>query len=363
MTDDERIMSRALELAEQGRGWVEPNPLVGAVVVLDGRVVGEGWHQQFGGPHAEVHALASAGESARGATLYVTLEPCCHQGKTPPCTESILRAGIVRVVTAMTDPFPQVSGQGIARLREAGLLVAVGCGEQRARRLNAPYLKLLTTGRPYIHAKWAMTLDGKIATRTGDSRWISNESSRRVVHDLRGKMDAILVGIGTVLADDPLLTARPLGPRNATRIVLDTNLRLPLECQLVRTARAAPVLVATASGERADAYQCLGCEVLVCRSERGQIVLADLLEELGRRRMTNLLVEGGARVFGSFLDAREIDEVHAFVAPKLAGGERGLSPLSGLGVDRIGEAIALSRIEAKTLDGDVYLHAWREHVK
>src|SRR5438876_10929485 len=219
-------MRRALELAEGGRGYVEPNPLVGAVLVRDHQLVGEGWHQRYGEAHAEVHALAAAGPAARGATLYVTLEPCCHIGKTPPCTEAVMRAGIERVVAAMVDPFPQVAGRGAALLRDAGILVEMGLGEAEARRINAPYLKLLATGRPYVHAKWAMTLDGKIATRTGDSKWISNEASRRIVHTLRGRMDAIIVGIGTVLADDPLLTARPAGQRTAVRVVLDSQGRM-----------------------------------------------------------------------------------------------------------------------------------------
>src|SRR5438094_5754489 len=220
---DEPWMRRALELAEKGRGAVEPNPLVGAVVVRNDTVAGEGWHQRYGGPHAEVHALAAAGEAARQATLYVTLEPCCHHGKTPPCTDAILRAGINRVVAAMTDPFPQVAGKGAALLRAAGVVVEFGAGEAEARRLNAPYLKLLATGRPYVHAKWAMTLDGKIATRTGDSKWISNEVSRWRVHELRGRMDAIVVGIGTALADNPRLTVRPPGPRTPLRIILDSR--------------------------------------------------------------------------------------------------------------------------------------------
>src|SRR5262245_31687444 len=205
---DEPWMRRALELAEQGRGHVEPNPLVGAVVVRDGRVVGEGWHQKFGGPHAEVFALAAAGEAARGATLYVSLEPCCHFGKTPPCSEAIIQAGIARVVAALRDPFPKVDGGGFKVLRAAGIQVTEGVGESAARRLNAPFVTLVTVGRPHVHAKWAMTLDGKIATRTGHSQWISNEASRRLVHLLRGFMDGILVGIGTALADNPQLTAR-----------------------------------------------------------------------------------------------------------------------------------------------------------
>src|SRR5690242_3300722 len=209
---DQLWMRRALDLAECGRGWVEPNPLVGAVIVRDGRMVGEGWHRRYGEAHAEVNALAEAGDAARGATLYVTLEPCCHHGKTPPCTDAVLRAGVRRVVAAMPDPFPAVAGQGAGRLRAAGVEVEFGPGEAAARRLNAPYLKLLAAGRPYVHVKWAMTLDGKIATRTGDSKWVSNPASRRYVHELRGRVDAVLVGVGTALADDPSLTARPPGP-------------------------------------------------------------------------------------------------------------------------------------------------------
>src|SRR5215210_4216404 len=230
---DADYMTRALELAGRGRGWVEPNPLVGAVVVRDAAVVGEGWHEKFGQAHAEVNALRQAGELARGATLYVTLEPCCHFGKTPPCTEAVIGAGVRRVVSAMLDPFPQVAGQGASRLREAGIVVEVGVGDAAARQLNAPYLKRLRTGRPWVHAKWAMTLDGKIATRTGQSKWITGEAARARVHELRGRMDAIIVGKGTLLADDPLLTARPPGPRAATRVVLaGTAKGLPGSCRL-----------------------------------------------------------------------------------------------------------------------------------
>jgi diaminohydroxyphosphoribosylaminopyrimidine deaminase/5-amino-6-(5-phosphoribosylamino)uracil reductase len=347
MTDaDLSWMKRALELAKRGRGYVEPNPLVGAVVVSEGRLVGEGWHQRYGQAHAEVHALAAAGDAARGATLYVTLEPCCHHGKTPPCTDAVLRAGIARVVAAMSDPFPQVAGKGAALLRAAGVPVELGLAEAEARRLNAPYLKLLSTGRPYVHAKWAMTLDGKIATRSGDSRWISNDASRRRVHVLRGRMDAILVGIGTALADDPLLTARPPGPRTALRIVLDSRGRLPLTSQLVRTAREAPVLVVTSEAAAVQHQQelaALGCEVQVLPGEDGRPSVAALLDELGRRRLTNLLVEGGGEVLGSFRDADAIDEVHVFIAPRLAGGAGAKTPIEGQGVARIEEALSLAQ--------------------
>jgi diaminohydroxyphosphoribosylaminopyrimidine deaminase/5-amino-6-(5-phosphoribosylamino)uracil reductase len=361
LSTDELWMHRALELAERGRGFVEPNPLVGAVLLRDGKNIGEGWHQKYGEAHAEVNALAAAGEAARGATLYVTLEPCCHFGKTPPCTDAVLRAGVARVVAAMSDPFRQVAGQGNAILRQAGVAVEVGLCEAEARRLNAPYLTLLTKGRPYVHAKWAMTLDGKVATASGDSKWISNEASRRRVQKLRGRMDAIIVGSGTVRADDPLLTARPPGPRTATRVVLDSRLSLPMTCRLVRTARDVPTLVfATADVEpaRLDALRSAGVEVLLQSADHDRPALPAVLAEMGRRRWTNLLVEGGSAVHGAFLDARLIDEFHVFLAPILLGGSNALTPVGGHGVAAISQELRLARSTVEVLDGDVYLHGW-----
>ncbi len=359
---DQHWMAQALALAERGRGYVEPNPLVGAVVVRDGQIVGEGWHQRFGQAHAEVNALGVAGAAARGAKLYVTLEPCCHQGKTPPCTDAVLHAGIRRVVAAMLDPFPQVAGQGAALLRAAGVEVEVGILEAEARRLNAPYLKLLTTGRPYVHAKWAMTLDGKIATRTGDSKWISGEASRRRVHELRGRMDAIIVGIGTVLADDPLLTARPPGPRTPVRIVLDSQGRLPPGCALASTAKETSVMVVTSNtlpAARAEGLKGMGCSIFALPPREDRPPVAMLLDELGRRRMTNVLVEGGAEVLGSFLDASEIDEAHVFIAPKLVGGAAARTAVAGKGVAKLAEAVTLANWRVESIDGDVLLHGWR----
>ncbi len=353
---DEKWMARALELAEKGRGYVEPNPLVGAVVVHDGMVVGEGWHEGFGKPHAEINALAKAGEAARGATLYVTLEPCCHHGKTPPCTETILGAGVRRVVAAMTDPFPAVAGQGVARLRQAGIVLEMGLMENEARRLNAPYLKLISTGRPYVHAKWAMTLDGKIATRTGDSKWISGEMSRRHTHELRGRMDAIIVGIGTVLADNPSLTVRPPGPRVPMRIVLDSDGRLPSSSSLATTAGDTPVLVVMADDSaKASDLRALGCEVLTLPSHNGLPDVTSLLDELGRRRLTNVLVEGGAQVLGSFFDAKVVDEVHAFIAPLITGGNA-TTAVAGLGIDKISEALRLAEWTVEKLGTDMLIH-------
>ena len=351
-------MRRALELAAQGRGAIEPNPMVGCVIVRGAEIIGEGWHRRFGGDHAEVEALRLAGDRATGATMCVTLEPCCHQGKTPPCTGAILEAGIARVVIAQRDPFPQVSGGGIAQLETAGVDVTTGLLEDEARRLNGPYLKLVETGRPWVIAKWAMTLDGKIATRTGSSQWISGEPSREIVHEIRGRVDAILVGRETAIKDDPLLTARPSGPRTAVRIVCDTRAALPSESQLVRTAKDTPALVAVGNeAAKADRTRLsdAGCEVFVCEGTDHAARLDSLLNELGRRRMTNVLVEGGGQLLGSLLDARGIDEVHAFIAPKLTGGTTAASPVGGRGIAQMADALALDHPEIRQVGQDVYV--------
>ncbi len=355
-------LRRALELAARGRGFVEPNPMVGCVVARGAEIIGEGWHRRFGGPHAEVEALAIAGARAKGATLYVTLEPCCHEGKTPPCTRAVLAAGVRRVVIAQQDPFPSVQGRGITELRAAGIAVETGLLEADARRLNAPYLKLLETGRPWVIAKWAMSLDGKIATRTGESRWISNPRSREVVHQLRGRVDAIVVGRGTVERDNPMLTARPPGARTALRVVLDTLASCGRHDppQVVRTARESPVLFAVgeaAPPENLERLRGWGCEVLSCAGETRAERLSALLTELGRRRMTNVLVEGGGQVLGALLDLGEIDEAHVFVAPILVGGAAATSPLAGNGVAELSAALRLDSPQVRMLDGDVYITA------
>ncbi|MGE3410088.1 MAG: bifunctional diaminohydroxyphosphoribosylaminopyrimidine deaminase/5-amino-6-(5-phosphoribosylamino)uracil reductase RibD [Pirellulales bacterium] len=357
-------MQRALELAALGRGFVEPNPMVGCVIAQGAEIIGEGWHRLFGGPHAEIEALAVAGGRARGATMYVTLEPCCHQGKTPPCTKAVIAAGIRRVVVAQRDPFSQVDGGGIAELAAAGIDIQVGVGQASARQLNAPYLKLLDTGRPWVIAKWAMSLDGKIATHAGDSRWISGEASRAIVHQLRGRVDAILVGSGTALADDPLLTARPSGPRVATRVVFDGRATLPVTSQLARTARETPLLIAVTSQADASACQQLtnaGCEVLRSSGTNHADRLGQLLDELGCRRMTNVLVEGGGGLLGLLFDTGLIDEVHAFIAPKLIGGELARSPLAGQGVARIADILPLMDMKVEQLDADLYMSGRVDH--
>ena len=360
VSNAEDAMRRALKLAERGIGLVEPNPAVGAVIINeDGRILGEGWHERFGGPHAEVMALQQAGTAARGATLVVTLEPCCHFGQTPPCTQSVLQAAIRRVIVATIDPATHARGLGIAELRAGGVEVDVGLCAVEAQKLIAPFQKLLVTGRPWVHAKWAMTLDGKIASTSGNSQWISNEASRLVVHRLRGRMDAILVGLGTVIADDPLLTVRPPGQRVPTRIVLDSTAQTPLKSQLGCTARSVPtMLVVTRSAprQRCVALAATGAEILVISEDsNGHPDLRVLLAELGRRRMTNVLVEGGGQVLGGCFDQAVVDEVHAFIAPKVIGGSTAPSPVAGIGWPEMSDAISLEELSVEMLRGDLYL--------
>jgi diaminohydroxyphosphoribosylaminopyrimidine deaminase/5-amino-6-(5-phosphoribosylamino)uracil reductase len=370
--DATAVMRRALELAARGNGTVEPNPAVGAVLVDPSlELIAEGWHQRFGGPHAEIEAITRAGSLAAGATLFVTLEPCCHQGKTGPCTDAILRAAIRKVVVACRDPFPLVDGNGIAALRAAGLDVEEGLLAEEARDLTAPFRKLVLQKVPWVHAKWAMSLDGKIATSGGASRWISNERSRAIVHHLRGQMDAVLIGSRTAAFDDPLLTARPRGPRTATRIVLDSKASLAIESQLARTASETPLIVASspeAPGENIRRLEDASVEVLrlpttpvltAGGSNEARIDILALLKELGRRNFTNLMVEGGAQVLGSFFDAGQIDEFHVFVAPKILGGLESPGPVAGIGPAEIGLAENL-RIRAIERHGDdVYINAWQ----
>lgn len=366
-TADSEFISQALELARQGQGLVEPNPLVGCVIARDGRVIGRGYHQRFGGPHAEIEALRDAGEAARGATAYVTLEPCCYQGKTGPCTQALIDAGIARVVVGCEDPNPKVAGQGLDQLRAAGIKVVSDVSRDKAQRLIAPFTKFVTTGRPWVIAKWAMTLDGKIATHTGSSQWISGEASRAIVHQLRGRVDAVLVGRGTVEADDPLLTARPAGPRTATRIVLDSRASLATDSKLISSIDEAPLLVAVGDaapeGDRRRLTD-LGAEVLPLDGATRSEQLSSLLDELGRREMTNVLVEGGGEVLGTLLelnadqnaDQNEIDEVHAFIAPKLVGGQSAATPIGGLGIAAMGDALQLEHVDVTCSGEDVYVH-------
>ncbi|WP_278465875.1 bifunctional diaminohydroxyphosphoribosylaminopyrimidine deaminase/5-amino-6-(5-phosphoribosylamino)uracil reductase RibD [Gimesia maris] len=365
----EEVMHRALDLARRGTGSVEPNPAVGSIIVDDSlKLIGEGYHQQCGGPHAEIHALNMAGEQSQGKTIYVTLEPCCHQGKTGPCSQALIRAGIKKAVIAMRDPAPHVDGGGIEELKQAGIEVEVGLLESEAQALVRPFVKRVTQGLPWIHAKWAMTLDGKIATRTGHSQWISNSRSRERVHELRGRMDAIMVGQRTAAVDDPLLTARPPGKRIPARIVIDSQARLSVESQLVQSVAEAPVIVVahpSASQKKILQLEQAGVEVLQfsnSTSENESLPnLQFCLQELARRDMTNILVEGGGSLLGSCFDQRLIDEVHVFIAPKIIGGAEAVTPIAGKGLEMIPELHNLQDYQIQQLDSDIYVNGRVEY--
>jgi len=360
ITDDlvRRHMARALALARKGEGRVEPNPMVGCVIVKDGRVIGEGFHRRFGGPHAEVEALRSCKVSPRGATAYVSLEPCCHFGKTPPCTDAFIKAGVSRVAAGLLDPNPVVAGGGLRALRAAGVEAEAGLLATEAAEALAPYLTLTRLGRPYLIAKWAQSLDGKLAAGTGDSQWISSEASRRAAHRLRARVDAVLVGAGTVLADDPLLTARNVAlKRRATRVVLDRRLRVSEKCQLVGTANTVPTLVLTtapnARRAKADRLRRAGVDVIACRASRGRLSLTDALSHLAARGMTNVLLEGGPTLITAFLDAGLVDEAIVFTAPILLGGAGAPTAYAGRGRPYIAAAIPARSIRIRRIGGDV----------
>ncbi len=350
-TDTDRAhLARTIELAQQGAGEVKPNPLVGAVVARDGEVLGEGWHERYGGPHAEINAIDACGPvDLIGATLYVSLEPCCHEGNTPPCTEAILRAGIARVVVASDDPTEKASGRGLGILRDEGVEVLVADGDlaARARQLNQAFRKHARVARPWVLFKSAMTLDGKVATRAGDSQWISGEESRQLAHTWRASVNAVVVGIGTALADDPQLTARPDGvltplARQPRRVVFDSLARLPIGSQLVSAVEKIPLTVVVsraATRSDTDALEAAGAQVLVATGENEPARVRSALDQLGSSGIASVLLEGGPHLAGAFLDAGEIDEIRLFLAPILLGGRTARDPLEGEGVERISEAL------------------------
>jgi len=360
---DETYMKMALSLAEQGRGWTSPNPLVGAVVVKDGEVVGKGFHQAAGGPHAEVFALEEAGDDAKGATLYVTLEPCNHTGRTPPCTHAILKSRIKRLVAGMKDPNPRVTGGGLDYLRRQGLDVAVGVCEDECRRLNEIFIKYASTTLPFVVLKCAATLDGRIATRTGDSKWITNPHSRHFVHELRHAADAVMVGIGTVVKDNPRLTTRLEGRKSSDpmRIVLDTHLSMPLDAKLLHLSSNSDTLIVSSSSvspEKRKSLQRAGVQLLSMDCHEDRIDLKALVRELGRREITSLLIEGGSRVNGSALRAGIVDKVHMFYAPKICGGDDGVAVCAGPGVERMEQSMRLKDISVHRFEDDVMIQGY-----
>jgi diaminohydroxyphosphoribosylaminopyrimidine deaminase/5-amino-6-(5-phosphoribosylamino)uracil reductase len=358
----ERFMRRALELAERGRGLTSPNPLVGAVVVTSsGEIVGEGFHVRAGGPHAEIEALRAAGARARGATLYVTLEPCSHQGRTPPCAPVVIQAGVVRVVASVGDPNPLVSGGGFAELRAAGIEVVVGAGAAEAERQNRVFLTAMRERRPHVTLKAGMTLDGKIADRHGASRWITGDAARARAHRLRSESDAIVVGIGTVLRDDPELTVR-LGqpwPREPLRVVLDTAARTPVGARLIRAGRPSHAVIAVgadAPDGRVRALAASGATVVSCGTRDGRVDLGALLAELFGREVRAVLVEGGGEVHGAFLDAGLVDRVAMFTAPLLIGG-RGATPVVAGAGRELKSAVRLGAFTVTPLGDDLLVEA------
>lgn len=352
---DECYMRRALELAKRGMGYVNPNPMVGAVAVRDGKVIGEGWHQQYGGPHAEVNMAASATESLEGATVYVTLEPCSHQGKTPPCADLLVRHKIARAVVGCLDPNPLVAGQGIGRLRQAGIGVETGVLEEECRALNRVFFHYITQGTPYVVWKTAMSMDGKIATSTGESQWITGETARQDVQQLRHWLRGILVGVNTVLEDDPQLTCRLEHGSNPVRVIADSRLRIPLAARVLQDQTQNQTVIATTEQspkEKRDALEQLGAKVLVCRTKEGHVDLTDLMRQLGQANIDSLLLEGGAELADTAFREGLVHRTVVYVAPKILGGANAKTPVGGLGMAQLSEAVHLGGVQVEAVGED-----------
>lgn len=360
---DKFYMQRALELADQARGRTSPNPLVGAVVVKDGIVVGEGYHHKAGTPHAEVHALRQAGELAQGADIFVTLEPCSHQGLTPPCAQAVIAAGIKRCVVAAEDPNPLVNGRGLAQIKEAGIEVVVGVLRDEAERQNEVFLKYMGSGLPFVILKTAMTLDGKIASSSGDSKWVTAEPARQWVHQLRDQVDGIMVGIGTVLADDPLLNTR-LSDREGhdpVRLILDGNLDLPLNSQIATSSHKQTTLVfasSTADRQRARNLEQCGIEVLTVDGLSDDLNLEQVLQIAAHRKLCSILVEGGGTVNASLLKYGLVDKLYWFIAPKIIGGHTAPSPVQGSGFGTMAEALEAEYISSEFIGPDLLISGY-----
>lgn len=355
---DTKYMKRALTLARKGVGKTSPNPAVGCVIVKDGQIIGEGWHKQAGGPHAEVFALEKAGAAARGADVYVTLEPCSHTGKTPPCCDALIRAGVRRVVAGMVDPNPHVNGAGLAGLRQAGIETVCGVLENECLAINRAFLKHVTTGLPYVTYKCAMTMDGNIATVTGDSRWISCEESRRHAHKMRASHDAIMVGVDTIIADNPRLTVRHVKGVNPVRIIVDTNLRTPESVGVVVDKSSSRTIIATIE-QRPRVhlrYTQQGASILVCEELDGRVSISDLLVKLGKMGIQSILLEGGSRLAGDMLKHSLIDEFVFFIAPKILGSD-GFSPFALQGITSIDNTFKLNFQNFARIGQDLIVHA------
>lgn len=357
--EDEEYMRRALELAKRGIGHTRPNPIVGAVLVKNGRIIGEGWHEHFGGPHAEVNAFRSCKEDPEGATLYVTLEPCSHYGKTPPCADLIVRKKVGRVVTAMVDPNPLVAGKGIQKIKNAGIPVTVGVLAGECRLANEIFLKYVTQKKPFVLYKAAMSLDGKTACHTGESQWISCEESREETHRLRGKYAAILVGIGTILADDPQLTARVEGMEDPVRVICDSRLRIPLTSKVLHEKGRTILVTTSASPEiKREELHALGADVLIADGEDGEVDLPLAMTGLAVSGIDSALIEGGGTIADAAFRAGVVDKVLLYMAPMLIGGKTAPSPVSGIGASDLSQAVYLQDMQVETIGRDLRITAY-----
>ena len=360
---DQNYMRLALNLARKAEGYVSPNPMVGAVVVKSGKVISGGYHKKAGLPHAEIAALRKAGSKARGADLYVNLEPCCHQGRTPPCTESIIAAGIKKVVMGIRDPNRLVSGKGIRSLRKNGIEVVTGVLKRDCERLNESFLKYIHTGRPWVILKSALSLDGKIATRAGDSQWITGSKAREYVHQLRNKVDAVLIGAGTVRSDDPRLTVRLKqgGIQNPVRVIVVGKHGVPVSARVFSNARKERVIYATfadLSASRKKTLQKMGVEILLMKRKRGQVHLPQLMDKLGAMGITSVMVEGGSEVSGNVFKEKLIDKVIYFIAPKIIGGKGVPGPVGGKGIEQLKDALQIKNMTFSRLGDDLLVEGY-----
>lgn len=358
---DKVYMKRALELAELGRGKVAPNPMVGAVIVKAGKIIGEGYHKKYGDNHAEVNAFENATEDVSGATLYVTLEPCAHYGKTPPCAKRIVKEGIKKVVIGVLDPNPLVAGKGVNILKDAGIEVVVGVLEEECRKINEVFMKYIKTSRPFVLMKYAMSLDGKISTATGKSKWISCEKSRRDVHKLRNNLSAIMVGINTVIKDNPMLNCRIEGGNDPIRIIVDSNLRIPLDSKIVNTSNNISTIVATTHKADKDKIKLLeerNVEVIVAKEKDGRVDITSLIDKLGEKKIDSILLEGGSEINFSCLQEGIVDKVRIYIAPKILGGNNAKGAVGGRGVSEMIDSFNIENIDISTIGSDIVVEGY-----
>ena len=363
LESDEKFMKLALSLAEKGRGYVNPNPLVGAVIVKDGKVIGEGYHTAFGKPHAEIEAINSATEDIKGATMYVTLEPCCHQGKTPPCTEAIIKNQLARVVVATTDPNPLVSGSGIEKLKQSNIEITVGVLEEMAKIQNEVFIHYMTTNLPFTILKYAMSLDGKIACHTGDSKWITSEKSRTDVHRLRSSVSAVVTGIGTILSDDASLNVRLVDSkeREPHRIVVDSAARISLDAKILNLDSKSDTYIAVteaASDEKLRKLEDYGAKIIMTKSKDGKVDLEELWKELGFLGMDSILIEAGEQLNAALLEAKLVNKIRAYIAPKIIGGTNAKSPIGGYGATNMSEVINLKSMNFTHVENDFVVEGY-----